>query len=119
MSGERASLDEALAVAGEDVILRRRTAAGDVLTDIDVTCRARIDTVDADEIAGTITTKDLKIILSPTPIIAAEWPAVGKANVPRVTDFVVVRGKLHQVKVVDAKIIGAEGLCRINLVVAG
>jgi hypothetical protein len=119
MSGERAALDEALAAAGEDVILRRRTAVGDAVTDIDVTCRARIDTVDADEIAGTISISDLKLIISPTPIIAAGWPNVGAVNVPRTNDFVVARGKLRQIKVVDAKIIGDEGLCRINLVVAG
>jgi hypothetical protein len=119
MSGERVALDDALEVAGEDVILRRRTAVGDVVTDIDVACRARVDTVQSNEIAGTIAVSDLKLIISPTALIAAGWPAVGQPNYPRTTDFVVARGKLRQIKVVDPKIIGDEGLCRINLVAAG
>jgi hypothetical protein len=119
MSGERASLDSALEAAGEDIIVRRRTTAGDVITDIDVTCRARVDTVNSNEIAGTIAVSDLKIILSPTPLMDAGWPAVGQPNYPRTTDFVVARGKLRQIKVVDPKYIGDEGLCRINLVAAG
>jgi hypothetical protein len=119
MSGERASLDEALLMAGEDIILRRRTATGDTFTDVDVACRARIDTVNVNEVAGTIVVSDLKLIVSPTPLIEADWPAVGQPNVPRTTDFIVARGKLRQIKLVDPKIIGDEGLCRINLIAAG
>lgn len=118
MSGERESLDEALEAAGEDIILRRRTVADDVVTDVDVTCRARVDTVDADEVVGTIATSDLKVIISPTEIMAENWPD-GTPAPPRITDFVVARGKVRQIKVVDPKYIGAEGLCRINLVAAG
>lgn len=128
MSGERAALDAALLAAGEDIVLRRQVAAGSNIANIDVGCRARVDTVGADEIAGTIAVSDLKISMSPTEILAAQWPGgvpvypvtnVSDPRVPRITDFVIARGKTRQVKVVDPKFIGAEGWCRINLVVAG
>lgn len=128
MSGERAALDTALASAGEDIVLRRQIAAGQNFANIDVTCRARVDTVDADEIAGTIAVSDLKIIMSPSEILAAQWPGgvpvypvsnVSDPRIPRITDFVIARGKQRQIKMVDPKIIGAEGWCRINMVVAG
>jgi hypothetical protein len=119
MSGERAALDDALAAAGEDIVLRRRTVVGDVVADVDVTCRARIDTVKADEIAGTVSISDLKLIISPTALMANNWPGGGEPPVPRPTDFVVARGKLRQIKTVDPKYIGDEDLCRINLVAAG
>jgi hypothetical protein len=128
VSGERGRLDATLARRGEDITLRRQIAAGTNVANIDVSCRARVDTVNADEIAGTIAVSDLKIIMSPTQILAAQWPGGVPAypvssgsdvRIPRITDFVVARGKVRQVKMVDAKIIGAEGWCRINMVVAG
>jgi hypothetical protein len=120
MSGERAALDAALAAAGENIVLRRRIkVSDDTVNDVDVTCRARIDTVGSNEIAGTIAVSDLKIIISPTPILDELWPDGMTAGVPRTTDFIVARGKLRQIKVVDPKYIGDEGLCRINLVASG
>ena len=128
MSGERQALDAALLDAGEDIIVRRQIAAGTNIANIDVTCRARVDTVGANEIAGTIAVSDLKIIMSPTEILAAQWPGgvpaypVSNASdprIPRITDFVVARGKQRQVKMVDPKIIGVDGWCRVNMVVAG
>lgn len=128
MSGERQALDAALLAAGEDITLRRQIAAGQSIANIDVTCRARVDTVGADEIAGTIAVSDLKIIMSPTEILAAQWPGgvpaypVSNASdprVPKITDFVIARGKQRQVKMVDPKIIGADGWVRCNMVVAG
>lgn len=128
MSGLRAALDAALLEAAEDIVLRRQVASGSNIANIDVTCRARVDTVNADEIAGTIAVSDLKIIMSPTEILAAQWPGgvpaypVSNASdprIPRITDFVIARGKVRQVKMVDPKIIGADGWCRINMVVAG
>lgn len=128
MSGLLASLDAALLAAGEDLILRRQVASGANFANIDVECRARVDIVDADDIIGTIAVSDLKIIMSPTQILAAQWPGgvpdypvsnISDPRMPRVTDFVIVRGKQRQVKMVDAKIIGDDGWCRINMVVAG
>jgi hypothetical protein len=128
VSGLRAALDAALLEAAEDIVLRRQVASGSNIANIDVTCRARVDTVNADEIAGTIAVSDLKIIMSPTEILAAQWPggvpaypvsSASDVRIPRITDFVIARGKVRQVKMVDPKIIGADGWCRINMVVAG
>ena len=128
MSGERAALDAALLAAGEDITLRRQVASGQNVANIEVTCRARVDTVGADEIAGTIAVSDLKIIMSPTEILAAQWPGgvpvypvsnASDVRIPRITDFVIARGKVRQVKMVDPKIIGTDGWCRVNMVVAG
>ena len=126
MSGERQRLDAALLRRGEDITLRRQIAAGPNIANIDVTCRARVDTVSADEIAGTIAVSDLKIIMSPTQILAAQWPGgvpeypvsnVSDPRIPRITDFVIARGKQRQVKMVDPKF--TPDWCRINMVVAG
>ncbi|MBZ9659777.1 hypothetical protein LB523_12045 [Mesorhizobium sp. ESP-6-4] len=126
MSNQRRDLDAALRRRGEDIILRRQIAAGSNITNIDVTCRARVDTVSAEEIAGTIAVSDLKVILSPTQIMAAQWPGgvpqypvtnASDPRVPRITDFVIARGKQRQVKMVDPKF--TPDWCRINMVVAG
>lgn len=123
---ERSDLDASLRRRGEDIILRRQIAAGTNIANIDVPCRARVDTVSAQEIAGTIAVSDLKIIMSPTEILAAQWPGgvpeypVSNASdprMPRVTDFVIARGKQRQVKMVDPKF--TPDWCRINMVVAG
>lgn len=126
MSAERFALDAALLARGEDVVLRRQIVSGQSVSNIDVTCRARIDTVGADEIAGTISQSDLKLIISPTQILAAQWPGgvpeypVSNASdprMPRATDFVICRGKQRQIRVVDPKFV--PDWCRINLVAAG
>lgn len=126
MSAERVALDAALAARGEDIVLRRVVASGQNVANIDVTCRARVDTVGADEIVGTITVSDLKVIMSPTEILAAQWPGgvpqypvsnAADPRMPRITDFVIARGKVRQVKMVDPKF--TPDWCRINLVVGG
>lgn len=128
MSGLRQRLDAALLAKGEDIVLRRQVASGSNIANIDVTCRARIDIVGVEVIAGAIAVSDLKIIMSPTEILAAQWPGgvpaypvsnVSDVRIPRITDFVIARGKVRQVKMVDPKIIGADGWCRVNMVVAG
>lgn len=127
MSAERDALDAALAARSEDITLRRQIAAGTNVANIDVPCRARVDTVSAEEIAGTIAVSDLKVIMSPTQILAAQWPGGVPANpvtnsgdprMPRITDFVIARGKVRQIKMVDPKIIGDEWV-RVNLIAAG
>lgn len=126
MSAERDALDAALEARGEDVVVRRQIASGDSVSNIDVTCRARVDIVNADEIAGTISQSDLKIIMSPTQILDAQWPGgvpdhpvVDHEDVrmPRATDYVVCRGKQRQIRVVDPKF--TPDWCRINIVAAG
>lgn len=64
---ELADLDEFLADDGETLFLWRGNGAR-------VTCRAFVRGYQPQEIVGSITQQDLKVILSPTQINAAGWP---------------------------------------------
>jgi len=127
MSAEIAALDDALALAGEDAILRRVVTRSNVKVNSDVTCRAAVRGVSAEQIMGTIAATDLNVILSPTQITAAAWPGQDDSTpggstvnqaLPRITDFVVVQGKPRQVKVSKPIYVGGVW-CRTDLVVAG
>lgn len=96
-----AALDEALAAAGEDIILQRLTLGpGGVQIPFSVTCRAAVRGYTPEElIAGSgIVQKDRKIIFSPTEITQAQWPGplpVGAdvdKRIPRVGDRVIRNG---------------------------
>lgn len=127
MSAEVAALDNALLRAGEDVVLRRVVGLGVNQARIDVICRARVLGVKAEQVVGTIAVSDLSVIISPTQILAAQWPGgqidapvQDKADprVPRSTDFMVIKGKQRQVKFSDPIFVGGEWV-RCNLIVAG
>lgn len=116
-----ADLDAALRDSGEDVILRRKSNAGNA----DVDCRARVRGVNAQRVVGTITQNDLSVVISPTEILAAGWPggsppAPGAVDprLPRANDFMVVKGKERQVKFSDPIYVGGKWV-RCNLIVAG
>jgi hypothetical protein len=122
-------LDEDLAEAGEDVILRRVVGTGSQVTNIEVTCRARVDVATTEQVLAGITATDLNVIISPTQINNAQWPggqvqALPPFNVdqrvPRINgpDKMIVRGVLRTVAYSDPKFIGNE-LVRINLRVTG
>lgn len=125
-----AALDQALKLAGEDIILRRTVGKGDNQVNVDVTCRARVVAVSVEQLAAGIPATDLNLILSPSEINAAQWPggqlpAVPPLNIdqriPRagVTDKIVMRGLAPKaITFVDPQIIGGE-LVRINMRIAG
>lgn len=122
-----ADLDDALLASGEDVTLRRITKVGGNPVTKDVVCRAAVRSVSADEIVGTITQNDLRVIISPTQIIAAVWPGADEGTpagsavdqrLPRATDKFIVQGKERQVKVSKPIFVGGIWV-RCNLVVAG
>lgn len=127
MTAEIAALDGGLARAGEDIVIRRKAGSGSNQVNVDVKCRAVVRTVSADQIAGTITQNDVNVILSPTQILAAQWPggvyegpvaSDVDPRIPRVNDFAVVQGKQRQVK--NAKPIFVGGVwVRMELVVSG
>jgi hypothetical protein len=118
---ETVALDQSLARAGEDVIVRRTIAASPV----DVACRAKVSGISPQAVAGLIAVTDLAVIISPTQILAAGWPAgavvtPGETDprIPRINDFVVVKGKQRQVKFSDPIFVGNEWV-RCNMIVAG
>ncbi|WP_416065414.1 hypothetical protein ACK9YZ_01310 [Rhizobium sp. ZK1] len=114
-------LDDQLLKHGEDILLRRRVSGG---PDAEVTCRALVRGVKAEKIVGTITQLDLEVIISPTQILAAGWPGGGQPSVavdprlPKVTDFMVIKGRERQVKMSDPIFLHGQWI-RCNLVVAG
>lgn len=121
-----ASLDNALADAGEDIILRRTVGP----INIDVTCRARVDAASAAQIAAGILATDLNVIISPTQINNAQWPGGTipqlppfdvDQSIPRagVTDKVLMRGlQPKAINFIDTLIIGGE-VVRHNMRVTG
>lgn len=130
MSDLIASLDNALAEAGEDVILRRTVGTAPNQANIDVTCRAKVTAMSTQQIEAGIPATEMNVILSPTQINNAQWPggsipALPPFNVdqriPRagVTDKILMRGLPPKaITFVDPQIVGGE-LVRINMRVTG
>lgn len=128
MSDLVASLDNALAQYGEDVILRRVVGTGKNTINIDVKCRARVDAMKTEQMAAGINATDLNVIMSPTQINDAQWPGGTvpilppfdvDQRIPRASvDKMIVRNSPRNITFVDAKVINGE-LVRIDLRVAG
>ncbi|WP_064840542.1 hypothetical protein [Rhizobium sp. N324] len=120
-------MDNALVRAGEDIVLRRTVGSGANVINIDVKCRAAVRAVSADEIVGTITQRDLVVIISPTQILAAQWPGGAYAGgvtsdvdprIPKETDFALIQGRQRQVRA-SKPIFVANVWVRTDMVVAG
>lgn len=128
MSDYIASLDEALAAAGEDVILRRITGTGAAAVNVDVTVRASVRRDrGVEDIFGTLVQGEDAVIISPTEITVAQWPGGQPASgathqadprVPKVNDTLIIQGRARKVKVVRPIVIGGE-LVRIEMIAAG
>lgn len=127
MTAEIAALDNALLRAGEDVVLRRIAGKTPNAVNVDVTVRAVVRTVSADQPLGTIVQNDLNVVISPSQIIAGQWPgglrdgAVQSAadpRIPRTTDFMVIQGRQRQVRVSKPIFVGGVWV-RCDLVVVG
>lgn len=107
MSDYITDLDDALQESGENVILRRIVGVTDTVN-IDVTVRANVRLVRGpDELVGGIGQDDLRIIISPTQIAAAQWPGGGvdppapfnpDRSLPRRGDRVIVKGRMYRVE---------------------
>lgn len=122
-AGIIARLDDALARRGEDCTLRRKE--GNPLTAKDIIVRASVRGLRSDEIVGTATQAWSKAVISMTQILAAGWPAghtvtpgAVDPHLPRVNDFLVIKGKQRQIMFADP--IAVDGtVVRVNLTVAG
>lgn len=121
------NLDAALAVSGEDIILRRVVGAANFVN-IDVTVRANVRTVRGpDEFVNGVGQDDLKIIISPTQIREAQWPGGGvdgeapfnpDRSIPKRGDRVIVKGYGYRVETVNP--IAVEGeVVRIEMITKG
>jgi hypothetical protein len=116
-------LDGFLREIGEDCILRRKE--GSPLVEKDVTVRASVRGLRADDLVGTATQAWSKAVISMTQILASGWPAghtvtpgAVDPRLPRPNDFLVVKGKARQIMFADP--IAVDGtVVRVNLTVAG
>lgn len=132
MSDLIASLDNALAQHSEEITLRLVVGTGANVLNVDVKCRARVDTVTAEQmlVAGIVAT-DLNVIVSPTQINNAQWPG-GQAQpnpppfnadprIPRPNGpyKAIVRGTQRQIAWVDPKFADNGELVRLNMRVTG
>ena len=96
-------LDVALAADGQDITLRRFIGTTN-RTNIDVQCRAFVRLYTPQQLTPNTIQGDTKVILSPTEIIAAQWPGAGQtptaadARVPRKGDQVIVAGTPRNVE---------------------
>lgn len=117
---EITALDTALAEDGEDIILRR-TVSG---VNTDVTCRAFVRGVSAQQLMAGISQDNSNVIISSTEIIDNGWPGTSTlpdsqdARVPATTDKLVVAGKSRAIKSAQPIYVAGE-LVRINIMVLG
>ena len=118
MSALIAALDNALAKAGADATLRRIGGTAPSTTNYDVTVRVRIDSPAVQELAAGIAMMVSNVIMSPSEIAAAGWPASADGSLPRRLDRIIIDGRARVVEQVDPKYIGGE-LVRIELKVSG
>lgn len=127
MTAYVAALDEALREAGEDIILRRVVGTGASAVNVDVTVRASVRAFAPDELVGTISQSDSMVIISPTQIVAAQWPggqpvsgAIHQADprVPKIGDKAIIQGRIRNIAFVKPIVVAGE-LVRIELTVAG
>lgn len=128
MSDLVASLDDALAQYGEDVILRRVVGTGKNTINIDVKCRASVRAKADETIVAGIITKTYDVTISPTQINDAQWPGGTvpllppfdvDQRIPRENlDKMIVKKGLRNIMFVDPIVVDDE-LVRINLRVTG
>lgn len=125
---EIAELDAALAADGEDIVLRRVKGANlATQQNVDVICRAFVRGFAPNELVGAITQQDSRVVLSPTQIDAAGWPAdeadstsLIDARVPRKNrgDKCVIQGRPCSVEAAKGILIDGT-LVRIDMTVRG
>jgi hypothetical protein len=101
-AGSISRLDGSLARRGEDVVLTRMVKIAGSMVAVSVTCRASVRAVKATELDDNMKLTDLALVISPTQILAANWPGVDELtpsgsgvdqHVPRITDQISVQGK--------------------------
>lgn len=108
-----AALDRALGRDGETITLRRTAGSPRNLVNLDVDCPAFVRSWRLREqpLVGTLAQFDFVVTISPTPILAAQWPggtppmAAGLPAalvwLPRKNDKLIVGGIVRSIEAVD------------------
>lgn len=112
------ALDADLIEVGSDMVLRRTVGATNQIH-IDVAVRGVARSPHSEELVGAMTQSDSFVIISPTQIIAAQWPGGQPANVvhpdiPRKGDKIIIAGLPRNVEIVNPFFVGDE-LVRIEI----
>ena len=122
-----ALLDAELADFGENIVLRRvKGTSAAAPNNVDVTVRAFVRGFQPNELVGGIIQQDVKVILSPTQIDAADWPADEADStapidqrIPRKNrgDKCVIAGRVHSVEaakgiLIDGTLVRIDMQCR-------
>lgn len=118
-----ADLDRSLETDGQDILLQRLDpSVGGTQIPYSVTCRAFVRGYRANELVGTITQQDSKVILSPTQIIEGGWtsgrPQHEDRRVPMNGNRAVIQGKPRRVEEAEGIYVDGE-LVRIEMRVLG
>jgi hypothetical protein len=82
MSDLVAALDNTLARAGEDIVLRRVFGVAPNKSMVDVNCRAKVTAISAEQTVAGIAVTTFEIIIPPTQIKAAQWPGGTPPQLP-------------------------------------
>lgn len=122
MLPEVASLDAALAAAGETIALRRVYGTAPNTINVDLPgVPAAVRSYQPVELVGGISATDIRIIISPTRIAEAQWPGgelpsatVADPSLPHKNDKAIVAGRLRNIEVVDPIYVRGE-LARIEM----
>lgn len=92
-------LDRFLVENGEDAVLRRLVGLGPAAVSQDLGIRAHIRGLKEEELIAGMSQDDRILIMSPTEILAADWPG-GVFSLPRKGDKAVVSGTVSNAEFV-------------------
>lgn len=114
---EIADLDFALAAEGQTVTLKRGAATVD--------CAAFVSELNSDQVVDAVSQQQFKVIISPTQINNASWPAAPDSPAPAVDaripikgDKLTIAGRVRTVQAVLPKFV-ADVLVRIDMKAQG
>ncbi len=116
-----AMLDRQLAAKGKTATLRKTVPNG---SPVDIAVRIKLSDYKPQELAGPIIQGDSKVVLSPTEIIAANWPggaATGNGTDKRVPvngDKIIIAGRTRNIEAASPVYLD-DALVRIDLQVRG
>jgi|SRR6202049_2538789 len=107
-----AALDEALALTGENVLLRRVIGSIPNAVNVDVICRASVRTwrLAEEGLVATVARAVIIVAISPTQIAEAQWPGGAQSeldnpdidkSIPRRFDRCDVKGQMRNIEAVE------------------
>lgn len=110
-------------------MLRRTVGAGNNVVNVDCDVRVAIHELSGEEITTGISIGDAQVIMSPTPLLAAQWPGGASDAVtyphapwaPKQNDWIIVKatGRKRLIKAPPKLFAPTGEIVRIEMIVAG